>query len=133
MATPTAQQLHERHNYISTGYTCNGSPRGCERERFGGCDYHIASEAKAWWDSLDDQAKAQWLIDSGLLGDAISSVDIGDMYRDFLTEHEACVICKTIKHHSAMIRASDRYDLIFTCSEACFDEYQTGPDPADWS
>ena len=21
-------------------YTCNGSPRGCERERFGQCNYH---------------------------------------------------------------------------------------------
>ncbi len=22
------------------GYTCNGSPNGCERERFGMCDWH---------------------------------------------------------------------------------------------
>lgn len=25
-------------------YTCNGSPKGCERERFGGCDYHEAEK-----------------------------------------------------------------------------------------
>ena len=24
-------------------YTCNGSPKGCERERFGFCGYHDAS------------------------------------------------------------------------------------------
>jgi hypothetical protein len=29
------------------GYSCNGSPRGCERKRFGACDWHEAQEAKA--------------------------------------------------------------------------------------
>ena len=27
---------------IETTYTCNGSPQGCERERFGHCLYHDA-------------------------------------------------------------------------------------------
>jgi len=25
---------------VEPAYTCNGSPKGCERERFGGCRYH---------------------------------------------------------------------------------------------
>jgi hypothetical protein len=26
------------------GYTCNGSPRGCEGKRFGGCQWHYDKE-----------------------------------------------------------------------------------------
>lgn len=32
---------------MSTYYTCNGSPKGCERERFGQCVWHEAQEAAA--------------------------------------------------------------------------------------
>lgn len=30
---------------ISSHYTCNGSPRGCERQRFGQCGYHDQRKA----------------------------------------------------------------------------------------
>lgn len=32
---------------ISSFYTCNGSPRGCERERFGMCDWHEKQDEPA--------------------------------------------------------------------------------------
>ena len=33
--------MSDKVGYITQGsYTCNGSKLGCERERFGGCEYH---------------------------------------------------------------------------------------------
>ena len=35
----------DKCGYVVEGsYTCNGSPQGCEGERFGGCEYHDTEE-----------------------------------------------------------------------------------------
>lgn len=40
VAALMAERESDKVGYITRGsYTCNGSPRGCEGERFGGCDH----------------------------------------------------------------------------------------------
>lgn len=41
----------------SFGYSCNGSPQGCEAERFGGCQWHYDRQTPARRASIIDQAR----------------------------------------------------------------------------
>lgn len=84
-------------------YTCNGSLKGCDRERFGHCVYH---DRLAWADKI-----------SSFTGEIVGVRSFGEGYGMVISDDAAEQLCRAIDELKEFEHARDQCD---------FDETETG-------
>lgn len=119
------------YEVIQGPYTCNGSPRGCERERFGGCQHCEAKEQeKASEIASRLRCMADWLESHP---DAAAKLMVADAGRSMgkITLHKDAPLIKAFAGQSAKrIRRGDYYVLTLERDGILFEGYGERLDPA---